>query len=82
MIEKLIQILAWFKIFISPFLIGVIAGVVVYYNYQNIYGIFIALLLVVLGIISGILMAENIRKEVGLLFFSSTPFRKEKKPKE
>jgi len=80
--KQLIHILAWLRVFISPFLIGLIAGVIVYYNYQNIYGVFIAVLLIILGIVSGVLMAENIRKEVGLLFFSSTPFKKEKKPNE
>jgi hypothetical protein len=52
------------------------------FNYKNIYGFTIAITLIILGLIGGILMAENIRKKVGLLFFSPTPFKKEKKTKE
>ena len=69
LIESFVKIAFWFKIFISPFLLGVIAGGFIWLKYQNIYGEILGGLLVLIGIVGGVLFAEKWRKKKGTVEF-------------
>ena len=88
MIEKLVNILGWLQIFISPVLISIIIGVVVYFSFdKSLLGLIFGISILILGIIVGIFFAERVRKRIGIDYFNAqimaTPDIKEiKKQKE
>jgi hypothetical protein len=45
---------------LSPTLIGAFIGVIVFYSYQNIYGLTIAIVIFIAGIVIGIKWATNV----------------------
>lgn len=65
LIATFLKIAVWLKIFIPPFLLGVIAGTFIWLEYQNLYGNVFAIVLVLAGFIGGILFAEKWRKKKG-----------------
>lgn len=70
--DKIIEIIAWIKILISPLLFGIVIGLVIWFNFENIVFKFIAILISCLGLFIGIYFAEKIRKKSGTQEFLST----------
>ncbi len=70
-IEYLIEFFGWLKIVASPFLIGILIGGIVYYNFENRFGLIIGILLSLLGLIVGIIWATRIWKKQGTTQFLS-----------
>lgn len=63
--EKVLELINWIKIFLSPFVISLIIGGLIFLSSNNIWIQSLSLLIVVLGIITGIYLAEKIRKKHG-----------------
>lgn len=70
-IAYLIEIINWFKIVLSPTIVGVILGFIIYYNFPTNYGLVASISLSSLGLILGILWANKIWKSKGTSFFIS-----------
>jgi hypothetical protein len=66
-----IEIINWFKIVLSPTILGVILGYIIYYNFPTNYGLVASIALSSLGLILGILWANKIWKSKGTSFFMS-----------
>jgi hypothetical protein len=60
-LRNIIEGLFWFIIFLSPFLAGAIIAVVLYLYHYNAIGIVV----ISIGAISGVILAEKIRKKYG-----------------
>ena len=60
LIENIIEIAGWIRIFLSPTLIGAFVGVIIFSTYQNIYGLIIAIVIFIAGIVIGIKWAINV----------------------
>ncbi len=66
MIEKLIAILGWLRNFISPVLITMILGGFVYISLEkSLLGIFLGILIAILGFVIGVYFAERVRTKIG-----------------
>lgn len=63
--DKVLELINWIKIFLSPFIISLIIGGLIFLSSNNIWIQSISVLIVVLGIITGIYLAEKIRKKHG-----------------
>jgi len=61
--DIIMEIIYWFLIFLSPFLISVIIAVIVYFN--NPTNHWLPLSLLILGAIIGVVLAERIRRKYG-----------------
>jgi len=61
--NRLVELIYWIKIFLSPFLILVAMGWVVYVYDQHF--LWISLLLVITGTILGVFWAERVRRRTG-----------------
>ena len=70
-IAYFIEIINWLKIVLSPTLLGVILGYIIYYNFPTHYGLVASISLSGLGLILGILWANKIWKSKGTSFFMS-----------
>lgn len=66
-LEHTAKILTWLQIAVSPIIIGLIAGALIYLYNRDAYGITIGITVAVLGVIIGALWAENIRKKRGTM---------------
>ena len=68
-LQVIVQVLFWLQAFAAPFLLsGIIAFIIYSKNEKNEW---IALLVLIIGLISGIIVAEFIRRHYGLdTFFS------------
>jgi hypothetical protein len=70
-LEKISEIIGWFQIVISPFLIACGIGCIVYYNFENRYGLISAISIAIIGLILGILLATRMYKTKGTVWFLS-----------
>ena len=70
-IKYFIEIVQWIKIMLSPFMIGVLSALAVYYNYPNKYGALIGFCLCFLGLVVGVAWATLIWKKYGTNNFMS-----------
>jgi|GEM_PF-2111280 len=61
----------WIKIFLSPFLIGLIAAVAAVLVLRSAVGVVAGVLAIILGAVFGYRMAENARKTTGTVAFSA-----------
>jgi hypothetical protein len=61
-LAKAIDVFKWIKNMISPIIIALVIDVFIYFNFQNIYGISICILILIIGIISGIKLANYLQK--------------------
>lgn len=68
-IEKLIDFMSYLKIVASPTLIGAFLGIVVYSSRTDGLGLAIGIIILVVGIIVGILLAEWAKKNGGTTEF-------------
>ncbi len=72
--EKLVKYLYWLRIFISPFLFGLVMAVLAYLNWseeEEILGIFAAILCVILGTSAGLWFAHSMTQKHGAENFSA-----------
>ncbi|MBO2009573.1 hypothetical protein [Hymenobacter negativus] len=70
-IEWLLSALAWLQIFISPFIIGIIGGGIVWLIWRDLCGVALASTVVLFGCINGIVFAEKARRSKGTIEFMS-----------
>ena len=70
-LQILIDFLNYFKIMVSPTLIGFFIGIIVYANKTDEVGLMIAIGIAVSGIICGILLANWAKRKVGTTEFMS-----------
>jgi F0F1-type ATP synthase assembly protein I len=69
--ERILKILFWLRIFISPLLFGVILGLVSYAYLDTPFGQVVGILFIIIGLILGVIFAEKARKKHGTLIFMS-----------
>jgi hypothetical protein len=60
--ESFFEVIGWCKIAISPILIGGIIGAIIYFNMPNTYGIVLAIIPALAGIVIGAIWATKIWK--------------------
>jgi hypothetical protein len=70
-IAYFIEIINWIKIVLSPTMLGVFLGYIIYYNYPTKYGLIGGISLSSLGLLIGIVWATKIWKSKGTSFFMS-----------
>jgi FtsH-binding integral membrane protein len=70
-IEWLLSALAWLQIFISPVIIGVILGLIIWLNIRNAWGLSAAIIIALIGCRLGIAFAEKARRSKGTIEFMS-----------
>ncbi|MGH2666449.1 hypothetical protein [Flavobacterium sp.] len=70
-IEKITEIIGWFQIAISPTLIGLGLGCILYYNFQNTIGLIFGILIAVIGLFCGVALATNKYNTTGTVSFLS-----------
>ena len=61
-LAKAIDVFKWIRNMISPIIIALVIDIFIYFNFQNIYGISICILILIIGIISGIKLANYLKK--------------------
>ena len=72
--KKIIEVLLWLRNFISPFLLSVFIGFIVFLAMnKSIWGVIIAAILVGVGIAMGIIFAEKVRNKYGSELFNAVP---------
>jgi hypothetical protein len=65
--DKIMEIIYWIQIFISPLLVSVIIAAIAYFNIPNNYWLPSGILII--GAIVGIIFAERIRRKYGTTTF-------------
>lgn len=70
-ISYFIEIINWLKILLSPLIIGVAIGLMIYFNYPYFYGKLLGIIIAVVGLIVGIIWATSVWKKQGCSFFMS-----------
>ena len=69
--EKIFDGVAWLKIFLSPFIAGLIIGLFLWFYYETITFRILAVLIGISGLIAGIYLAERVRRKIGAQKFIS-----------
>ena len=69
--DKIFEIIAWLQIVASPTLLGGLIGAGIYFSKPNQTRLFIAIGIILFGIIVGILYANKIWKTKGTMWFIS-----------
>lgn len=70
--EIFTEIIGWIQIFLSPFLVGIIIGSIIYLIHQSILTTIIGLFFVLLGLFFGIILANRkYRSKEGTIHFLS-----------
>ena len=70
-LEFITELIGWFQIVLSPFLIALVIGAIIYFNKQDTIGLFIAIAVVALGLIIGTVIATKIWRKKGTIEFLS-----------
>lgn len=70
-IEFIIELFGWLRIVASPTLLGIIIGVFVYFPNPTPTTLIIGLLIVILGLITGVVWATRVWKNKGTINFLS-----------
>ena len=65
------EVIGWLQIFASPFLIGLIIGALIYFPKPNTSRSVIAILVIILGLVTGIIWATRAWKKKGTIHFMS-----------
>jgi membrane protein YdbS with pleckstrin-like domain len=63
--DKIIELINWIKIFLSPFIISVVAAILLFLSSENYWLQVLSVIIIILGIILGVYFAEKIRKKQG-----------------
>ncbi|OYU95461.1 MAG: hypothetical protein CFE21_09975 [Bacteroidetes bacterium B1(2017)] len=69
LISTLFELIGWVRIVLSPLIMGVVAGGVIYINWPTPVGFVIGLLVAVLGLVLGIIWATRVYKKQGTISF-------------
>jgi len=69
--ETITEVVGWIQIVLSPTLLGIAFGFGIYYNFPNLTGIIIGILIFVIGLIIGIVLATKKFKTTGTIHFLS-----------
>ena len=69
--EKITELIGWFQIVISPTLLGLGIGCIVYFNFQNLAGLISGIIISIIGLICGIVLATKKFKTTGTIHFLS-----------
>ena len=69
--ETISEVFGWLKIAISPALIGIILGCVIYFNVKGRVGMALGISVALIGIIIGIVWATSVWKKRGTIQFLS-----------
>ncbi|MNQ64207.1 hypothetical protein D3C85_786210 [compost metagenome] len=69
--ELITEIVGWVQIALSPTLIGLGTGYIVYYNFENTFGLICGVVLTIIGLIFGIILATKKFKTTGTIHFLS-----------
>lgn len=70
--ELITELIGWFQIAASPFLIGLMIGSAVYFRNQTMTNLIIGICIAVLGLITGIILAtKKIKSKKGTVWFLS-----------
>lgn len=81
--DKIFDLIAWIKIFLSPFIIGLVIGAYLWLSNENNYLMqLLSLGVIAIGIAGGIALAERARKKQGTQEFMSTIYRTPELDKE
>ena len=70
-LEKITELIGWFQIVISPTLLGFGIGCIVYFNFKNLAGIILGIIISIIGLIFGIVLATKKFKTTGTIHFLS-----------
>lgn len=68
-IEQIFETTGWLRIIISPFLIGIIIGVLVYLSEPNPFRLIIGSAIALVGLFVGIIWANNVKKKQSTISF-------------
>lgn len=71
LLEKITELIGWFQIVISPTLLGLGIGCIVYFNFQNLAGLILGIIISIIGLIFGIVLATKKFKTTGTIHFLS-----------
>jgi hypothetical protein len=63
--EKLTSLFAWLQIALSPIVLGIILGVVLYFALPEGMGLLFGFIVTIAGFVLGVMWAERARKKVG-----------------
>lgn len=81
--NKIFDLIAWIKIFLSPFIIGLVIGAYLWLSNENNYLMqLLSLGVIAIGIAGGIALAERARKKHGTQEFMATIYRTPELDKE
>lgn len=69
--EKITELIGWLQIVISPTLLGIGIGCIVYFNFQNSTGLIFGIVISIIGLICGIVLATNKLRTTGTMQFLS-----------
>ena len=69
--EYFTEIIGWIQITISPFLVGIIVGAVIYFVRPNKLTLIIAIIIAAIGLCIGIVWATKVWKNKGTIRFMS-----------
>lgn len=70
-LDKIAEIIGWIRIFISPFLFGILLGYISMKVFPGQTGLYIGGLLVIAGTVAGVLYANRAWKKHGTIHFIS-----------
>ena len=69
--ETIFEIFGWLEIAVSPALIGIILGCVIYFNVERPFGLGFGIAVAALGIVVGIIWATKVWRKRGTIRFLS-----------
>lgn len=69
--EIITEVVGWIQIVLSPTLLGIAFGFGIYYNFTNLTGMVIGILIIVFVLIIGIVLATKKFKTTGTIHFLS-----------
>jgi uncharacterized protein YneF (UPF0154 family) len=70
-LEFITELIGWLQIVLSPLLIGLAIGALIYYNKQDFVGLILGIIVTVISLITGIILATKIWKKKGTISFLS-----------
>jgi uncharacterized membrane protein YdjX (TVP38/TMEM64 family) len=69
--DKAMEVIGWLQIVASPFIGGIIIGGILYLLIGNTLGLVIGILVVCIGLVTGIVLANRISRKNGTIDFMS-----------
>jgi hypothetical protein len=66
-VETIPKVIAWLQIAVAPLIVGGVAGIFIYAYYPTGFGLSVAILTTVIGLVLGILWANRIERKRGVI---------------